>query len=356
MMLSLATAALLLSCQPDASDEPPALESDSAPPLLDSGHDTAAADEDSGSGDALSASWSFAGDTVTVSASEDGGLRSYTLSSTHSQRDDGPSQRTISERAGDPILRSGVLLTDALFAMAVEEARENAVSQLSDGAFASTVDCECYQTGALWNWVWTRDIAYATELSLAWLDPERAAESLLFKLSEVKSGGQLQIVQDTGTGGSWPVSTDRVAWARGAMAVLRYHDHPALREAAIEAMTNTATIDRLYAYDARDGLYRGETSFLDWREQSYPSWTAEDVVHIGMSKSLSTNLDHLFLLRSLEALTGEDHEADALAEAIDAGFWTGETYSSYRMTELDPAPVQRQDLLATALEQSVTLQ
>ena len=349
MMFLFASFAFLSGCLPDASVDAPVLDPDSASPVLDSGGDTAADGEDSGSDDGLSASWSFDGDTVTVSATEDGGLRTYTLSSTHSQRDDGPSQRTLSEVTGDPILRSGVLLTDALFAMAVEEARENAVSEISDGAFEGAVDCECYQTGALWNWVWTRDIAYATELSLAWLDPDRAAESLLFKLSEAKSGGDLQIVQDTGTGGSWPVSTDRVAWARGAMAVLRYSDHAELRQAAIEAMTNTAAIDRLYAYDERDGLYRGETSFLDWREQSYPSWTAENVVHIGMSKSLSTNLDHLFLLRSLEELTGSAHGADDLAAAIDAAFWTGETYSSYLMTELDPAPVQRQDLLATAL-------
>jgi len=299
---------------------------------------------------ALSGSWAFEGDTVTVEATEDAdGRRTYALTSTHPMRDDGPSSRTFAELEGDPLLRSGVLLTDALFAMAVEEARENAVAQISDGAFAEPVDCACYQTGALWNWVWTRDIAYATELGLAWLEPERAAASLLFKLSEAKSGGSLQIVQDTGTGGSWPVSTDRVAWARGAMAVLRYHDHAELRAAAIEAMGNTAAIDRLYAYDARDGLYRGETSFLDWREQTYPTWVTDDVGHIGMSKSLSTNLDHLFLLRALEELTGEAHGAGDLAAAIDAAFWQGGSYSSYLTTELDPAPVQRQDLLATAL-------
>ncbi|HCH66040.1 MAG TPA: hypothetical protein DFR83_24775, partial [Deltaproteobacteria bacterium] len=295
-----------------------------------------------------SAAWSFGDDTVTVTVEEVSGLRAYTLRTTHTLRDGAPQERTFTEQDGDPILRSGVLLTDALFAMAVDDARLNAVSQISDGAFAEPVDCECYKTGDLWNWVWTRDIAYATELGLAWLDPDRAANSLLFKLSEEKGGGNLQIVQDTGTGGSWPISTDRVSWVRGAMAVLRYTNHTELREKAIEAMRNTAATDRLYAWDARDGLYRGETSFLDWREQTYPDWTAGDVVHIGMSKSLSTNLDHLFLLRSLEDLTGETHGADALAEAIDQAFWDGIAYSSYKTTELDPTPAQRHDLLATA--------
>ena len=41
---------------------------------------------------------------------------------------------------------------------------------------------------------------------------------------------------------------------------------------AYTAISNTIESDRLAAYDDRDGLYRGETSFLDWREQTYPDW------------------------------------------------------------------------------------
>ena len=87
--------------------------------------------------------------------------------------------------------------TDALFAMAVHEAKENAVSQIQDGAFQNVKNCECFQTGELWNWVWTRDIAYATELGLAWLDTERAKNSLLIKTSARKSGGGSEIIQDS---------------------------------------------------------------------------------------------------------------------------------------------------------------
>lgn len=329
---------------------------DSAGPATDGADGTAADGADGGDGvdgsdgTAGEASWTFGPDTVTVAVTDlEDGRRSYALTTTHPQRDGAPSSRTVAEAPGDPLLRSGVLLTDALFALAVDDARLNAVSQISDGAFASPVDCDCYQTGALWSWVWTRDIAYAVELGLAWLDPDRAANSLLFKLSRPKAGGSLQIVQDTGTGGSWPVSTDRVAWARGAMAVLRYTDHPALRAAATEALRETARVDRRYAFDPTDGLYRGETSFLDWREQTYPGWVADNVVHVAMSKSLSTNLDHLFLLRSLEALTGEEHGAAALAAAIDAAFWDGAVYRSAKTTTLDPHAPPRQDLLATSL-------
>ena len=292
--------------------------------------------------------WPFGDDTVTVHITGEE-FRTYTISSTHPQRDSGPSERSFSEEEGDPILRSGHPLTDALFALAVTEAKQNAVSEIEDAAFQNSVPCNCYKTGDLWNWVWTRDIAYATELSLAWLDTERAKNSLLFKLSEEKSSGNLQLVQDTGTGGSWPVSTDRVTWTRGAMAVLKHTDDQQFRETVIEALQNTAQTDRAYIYDSRDGLYFGETSFLDWREQTYPNWTANNTVHIAMSKSLSTNLNHLFLLRSLEELTGEIHGAGELATAIDQHFWTGEYYASYKLSELNPMPVHQQDLLATSL-------
>ena len=340
------------ACSPDGESPSPDPIPDTSDPGDGDGDDAGTGGGDTDADDtgvSGTQRWEFDGDTVSVTMIEEAGLRTYTLASTHPQRDGAAQERSFTEQAGDPRLRSGVLLTDALFAMAVDDARLNAVSQISDGAFDGPVDCECYQTGALWNWVWTRDIAYATELGLAWLDPDRAAESLLFKLSRPKAGGELQIVQDTGTGGSWPISTDRVAWARGAMAVLRYHDHPELRAAAIEAMRATATIDRRFAFDPEDGLYRGETSFLDWREQTYPSWVAEDTVHIGMSKSLSTNLDHLFLLRSLEQLTGEAHGADDLAVAIDTAFWQGDHYASFRNTTLDGSPAHRRDLLATSL-------
>ena len=293
--------------------------------------------------------WMFGSDRVTIEWSQEGGLRTYHLASTHPQRDNASSERVLTEQEGDPLLRSGVLLTDALFAMAVQEARENSVSMIQDGLFLDPQSCDCYETGELWNWVWTRDIAYATELGLAWLDTERAKKSLLFKLSEQKSGGGLEIVQDTGTGGSWPVSTDRVTWARGAMAVLQHSDDAAFRDVVVEALRNTAERDRAFVFDVEDGLYFGESSFLDWREQSYPSWVMDNPVHIAMSKTLSTNLNHLYLLRSLEELTGEGYESEDLAVAIDEHFWDGTAYRSFVYSILQPARTHQQDLLATSL-------
>ena len=52
-------------------------------------------------------------------------------------------------------------------------------------------------------------------------------------------------------------------------------------------------------FDADDGLYRGEQSFLDWREQTYPGWTKDNVSTIAMSKALSVNAANYFLLKTV---------------------------------------------------------
>ncbi len=73
-----------------------------------------------------------------------------------------------------------------------------------------------FRTGKEWSGVWTRDISYSIILSLAYLQPKVAKYSLLRK---VKNG---VIVQDTGTGGAYPVSTDRMVWAMQPGKSIKY--------------------------------------------------------------------------------------------------------------------------------------
>lgn len=310
-------------------------------------------------------------------ANEASGLRTYALSSTASLRPPSEgtgvaSPRTFSERLDAPVLRSGNTLFDALFALALEEVRENSVDSINDGAFndGQGVSCGgCFETGRNWHYVWTRDTAFAVDLGLAAIDPSRARRSLEFKLSERRGGGDLQIVQDTGTGGSWPVSTDRVSWALGARELLKWLDgdeRQAFRDRAYEAISNTIEHDRVTIYDGRDGLYTGEQSFLDWREQTYPAWTADDPAQIAMSKSLSTNLLHLNAMQLAAELAAEKGEVDRSARYADWGAslkagirahfrLEDGRLSSFSTTTLDPAPTEQFDALsiAFAVEQGV---
>jgi hypothetical protein len=174
----------------------------------------------------------------------------------------------------------------------------------------------------------------------------------------------MQVVQDTGSGGSYPVSTDRVVWALGARRVLDELDgaeRVAFSRLAHEALRHTVEHDRDVVYDVDDGLYRGEQSFLDWREQSYPDFTANDVVPIAMGKALSTNLLHvsaLELVRDLALEHGDAVDADRFADqalalrgAIHDQFYVAEDglFSAFIQTPLDTAPVRRYDLLGQAL-------
>ncbi|MBA2662350.1 MAG: Ig-like domain-containing protein [Bradymonadaceae bacterium] len=318
----------------------------------------------------LTSARTWDGETATVSVrkNDDDDLRAYVLKTTASLRDNDPSSKQVSfeEQAGQMVLRSGNHLFDALFAMSIEEIRQNSVSSISDGAFnhGNGVDCNCFETGAKWNYVWTRDTAYAVDLGLAFADPTRSKNSLDFKLSERKGGGDLQVVQDTGTGGSYPVSTDRVVWAIGAWEVMKFLDgaeRTAFRDRTFDALVNTIEQDRRMVFDAADGLYRGEQSFLDWREQSYPSWTAQDTVHIAMSKTLSTNVGHFAILQVAAALAEEKGDAakaaryagwaGELSGALKAQMWLANVgmYSAMKTTELDQAALHKYDLLGLSL-------
>ncbi|MGY4109351.1 MGH1-like glycoside hydrolase domain-containing protein [Aeromonas encheleia] len=302
--------------------------------------------------------------------------RGYAQSTTQELRDPGDSFTTYQEQADLPRLRSGDMVFDALFALATHEMRQNSVAQVKDGSYGGgqAIPCDCFETGAKWHYVWTRDLSYATDLGLGVLDPQRARNSLQFKLSdfraELKQGldGLIpqgrQIIQDTGTGGSWPISTDRMGWALAAeqvLAALPAGERSAFLPEAFEGLRNTIESDRLAAFDKGDGLYVGEQSFLDWRDQTYAKWITADIAHIGMSKSLSTNVLHyqgLGLAARLATELGQDELATRysqwaaeLKQAINHGFWLADEkmYASLINTSTDPSPAYKFDLLGESL-------
>lgn len=304
-------------------------------------------------------------------------LREYTQSTTMQLRDPGPQFVRFQESADLPAVRSGSLAFDALFALAGKEMKQNSVAQIRDGNYngGAAIACDCFETGEQWHYVWTRDLSYAADLGLAMLDPQRVRNSLDFKLSPYRDGitrarhaagsaGGLQIIQDTGSGGSWPVSTDRVAWAFGAEEAL--NNLPAAERKrfaarALKALVNTIENDRLAAFEHDSGLYMGEQSFLDWRDQSYAAWITGDLASMASSKALSTNVAHykaLTLAASLAAKQGKrtlsakyGKWARALKAAINERLWLEDAgmYSSLTAAHFDGAPMHKFDWLGQSL-------
>jgi hypothetical protein len=304
-------------------------------------------------------------------------LRSYVQSTSLQLRDPGPQYVGYRESADLPTVRSGSLAFDALFALAASEMKQDSVGQIKDGNYndGKAIACDCFETGEKWHYVWTRDLSYAADLGLAMLDPQRVMNSLDFKLSPLRAGlsraanvagssDGLQIIQDTGSGGSWPVSTDRVSWAFGAervLATLAPEQRKAFAARAFKALANTIDNDRLAAFDALSGLYTGEQSFLDWRDQSYASWIVDDLASMASSKALSTNVAHYQAL-TLAASLAREHGAAAVADkyaawaadlkiAINKVLWLDDAnmYSSLSAGHFDGAPMHKFDWLGQAL-------
>lgn len=212
--------------------------------------------------------------------------------------------------SGFPQLQSPETLLDALYRLSLEE-----LQQLvrEDGALSA---------GAKWPGVWTRDVSYAAVLSLALVAPDAVRRSLLAK---VDSAGR--IIQDTGTGGSWPVSTDRMTWALAAWELYAATGDRTWLRTAHDIIRRSAEADLHAVFDPETGLVRGESSFLDWREQSYPRWM--DPRDIFQSQALGTNAVHFATYRILANLAralGEpearwDSVAAAIGSAVNAHLW-----------------------------------
>lgn len=239
-----------------------------------------------------------------------------------------------------PRMRSPERLVDALYNLSLEE-----LTQLvrEDGALSA---------GAKWPGVWTRDVAYSSVLALAIVAPDAVRKSLMAK---VDSAGR--IIQDTGTGGSWPVSTDRMTWALAAWELYAVTGDRDWLQTAYAIIDRSAQADLHAALDPATGLVKGETSFMDWREQSYPRWM--DPRDIAQSAATSTNIVHYATWRMLADMAdalGEPsarwmEAAEGLRTAINTHLWQPQLgwYATFRYGRDYPALSPRSDALAEAL-------
>jgi len=184
-----------------------------------------------------------------------------------------------------PQIHSSSVLLDALYNQAIEEML---LDIRDDGAFMA---------GEKWPGTWTRDISYSINLAFAIINPDAAKTSLLVK---VKNG---KIIQDTGTGGAWPVSSDRMTWALAAWEIYKVTGDKEWLKKSYSIIKNSALADLETVRDKQTGLFNGESSFLDWREQTYPLWM--DPKDIYVSKNLGTNAVHFQTYKLLAAMASE---------------------------------------------------
>lgn len=241
-----------------------------------------------------------------------------------------------------PQYQSDYPLFDALYNLALEEARR-AVEPDST-----------FRTGKEWAGVWTRDISYSIILAQAAIQPQVAMNSLLRKVTP-----DGRIIQDTGTGGAYPCSTDRMIWAVAAWELYKSTGDEVWLRKAYPIIRQSVEDDRRNAYDAGTGLVRGESSFLDWREQTYPKWMQP--VDIYQSVALGTNAVH-FQANQVLAMMAEQlgdvdagsryrQQAAAIRQGMNDYLWQPERgyYGQFRYGRVGSALSPRAEALGEAL-------
>lgn len=179
------------------------------------------------------------------------------------------------------------------------------------------------RTGKEWAGVWTRDVSYSIILSMAYMQPEASMISLMKKVNP--SG---QIIQDTGSGGAWPISTDRMIWTVAAYEIYKVTGDINWLKKVFPIVENSLAKDAKTVM-SENGLVKGETSFIDWREQSYPRWM--QTADISQSEAMGTNVLYAAALKAASQMAevlGKKkeaqkyaEEAETLAVNIDKIFW-----------------------------------
>lgn len=210
-----------------------------------------------------------------------------------------------------PVVNGGNPLLEAVYNMGLDE-MVNAVEPDTT-----------LRTGKEWAGVWTRDVSYSIILSMAALQPEASMISLLKKINE-----EGQIIQDTGSGGAWPISTDRMIWTVAAWEIYKVTGDKSWLEKVYPVVVNSIAKDAQTIISDK-GLVKGETSFIDWREQSYPRWM--QTADISQSEAMGTNVLYaaaLYCASEMADVLGKKDEAAEfgkaareLSENIDKTFW-----------------------------------
>lgn len=241
-----------------------------------------------------------------------------------------------------PQYRSDFPISDAIYNMSLEE------------MIRAVEPDSTFRTGKEWAGVWTRDISYSIILSMAYLQPQVAKYSLMKKVNKKK-----KIIQDTGTGGAWPVSTDRMVWAIAAWEIYKATGDRQWLEESYEIIRNSLEDDLQNVYDRETGLVKGESSFLDWREQTYPRWMQP--ADIFASENLGTNAVHYEANQVLVRMAGLLQQTQvavkhaAIANKIRAGInkylWlpAQQYYAQYRYGRQYKTVSPRSETLGEAL-------
>jgi Bacterial alpha-L-rhamnosidase 6 hairpin glycosidase domain len=149
-----------------------------------------------------------------------------------------------------------------------------------------------------------------------------------------------------------------MTWALAAWELYAVTGDRGWLRTAYGVIARSAAADRHAAFDPETGLVNGETSFMDWREQSYPRWM--DPRDIAASQALSTNVVHAATYRILADMAEALGEPSAEWARTSDGIWaaidrhlvlpgSGGAHAVFRYGRVARSLEPRSDALAEAL-------
>ena len=210
------------------------------------------------------------------------------------------------------------------------------------------------RTGLEWGGVWTRDVSYSIIHSMSYMQTEAAKTSLMCKVN-----AKGEIVQDTGTGGAWPCSTDREIWVGAAWEIYKVTGDMEWLKKVYPIAKSSLEVDMRTVFEPETNLVRGESSFIDWREQSYPRWM--EPADIYDSKCLGTNMVFYIALSSaaeMGRILGDNETAESfenyaalIKKGINENLWLEELgyYAQYLAGRTDDLLYTKSETLGEAL-------
>ncbi|HBY01352.1 MAG TPA: glycogen debranching protein, partial [Rikenellaceae bacterium] len=124
--------------------------------------------------------------------------------------------------------------------------------------------------------------------------------------------------------------SDRIVWVIAAWEIYKVTGDEAWLRQIYPIIKNTLDDDYKTLYNPQTGLYRGESSFLDWREQTYPKWMSNADIYT--SENLGTNALHYQANKIIELISrileeeGEVYleRSAAIKSDINKHFWIAE--------------------------------
>ena len=252
--------------------------------------------------------------------------------------------KQVKDTSDMPIFKApNTPLAEAVYNLSMEETVINKFQSEFGTAF---------YTGETWRKVWTRDTAMACEFSLAAIYPEISLNCAKEKVVEFE--GFKVFEEDTGTGGSYPVSTDKIITYLSVWEIYLSTGDESVLEYFYDICLDNIKQDYNTVYDTESGLMKGETCGLDWRSQTYPDWMGNEVeeslANIAEGKAASVNMIYLGVLQRMietaDILDKGDkaflqEKYDALYEAVTDRLWHDElgAYAAWEYPSYMGAPL-----------------